>query len=346
MAPRDAHFWDRFPAWFLALYRAPLAFVSLVLILPLLIMCGWLYLANEREWRAREGDDLLVAARLAARIIDEELTRTQAMQEAIASRPSLQHALVQDDPGPLTAALEDLLAMTPMADQVTLVDETGASVAQRPATDTPPPATPPGMAGVSPVYLRDTASGEKAMTVSTPVRDGEQALGAIHLAYRLEAITRWLEKVRVEPAGFLYIADQQGLLVAHPYQLLPGLPKDVSDWPPVAVRPTPEGRLVRFRDGRPARAWTAAVVLLEPYGWRIVAQQPDAAMLDPLRRLMGSFALLLALLAGVISLLALRWAHLHQATLALVAHQAQLLKGYAQPHAKPGPSHPELRDVE
>ena len=83
---------------------------------------------------------------------------------------------------------------------------------------------------------------------------------------------------------------------------------------------------MRFTQGQPPRHWTAAVSIVEPVGWRVIAQQPDDQMLRPLQILIASFVLLVLLLAGLLSGLVLRWTHLHKATLRLVAQQAKLLK--------------------
>jgi C4-dicarboxylate-specific signal transduction histidine kinase len=132
--------------------------------------------------------------------------------------------------------------------------------------------------------------------------------------------------VRIEPDGFLYVVDQQHQLVTYPFQVLPGKPKNVSSWAPVTAAIGSEGTLVRFQQGLPARAWTAAVVRVEPLGWRVIAQQPDAAMLAPFHRLVTTcFGFLLAVLM-LVSLLLARWARLHRTTLGLMAKQASLLR--------------------
>lgn len=339
--------WTTFPWWFLTLYRRPWIFLTLLGI-PLVAACAWLYTVHERQWRAQESRHLVVAARLAARTIHEELTRTRQIEDAIASRPSFVAAIKRRDRTALENSLTMLLDVTPMIDHVSIIEPTGKPLAEvgvalmdrselepspeppweqpRIPSDDPPDPRPDGAPLVSGVYLRDAASGEKVVGVSAPVRDGPTTVGTLQVQYRLQEISRWLEKIRIEPAGFLYVVDQEGRLVAYPFQLLPGQPKDVSRWAPVAGGTSALGTLVRFAQGPARQPWTAAVVSVEPYGWRVVAQQPDAAMLKPFRQLVGSFVLLVCLLAGLISWLVLRWVHLHTVTLRLLAQQAQLLK--------------------
>jgi len=325
-----------FPWWFLTLYRKPLTFLVILLLVPLVAICGWLYVANERQWRIREGQDLLVAARLASRIIQEELSRTHEIEEAIASRPAFIEAVKRQNPTALASYLQILSDLTPMIDRVMVTDLAGSSLAELtmdssggpralPPQDAPGNPHPSWLQPISGVYLRDHGSGEKVVGVSSPIRDGEEVVGVLQVQYRLQEISRWLEKVRIEPSGFLYVVDHQGRLVAYPFQLLPGHPKDVSEWAPVSYEAAAQGEVIRFDQGTPSRPWTAAVVAVEPFGWRVIAQQPDAAMLKPFHQLVGSFATLVAMLAGLLSLLILRWAHLHRATLRLLAQQARLL---------------------
>ncbi|MBI2103965.1 MAG: cache domain-containing protein [Candidatus Omnitrophica bacterium] len=322
-----------FSWWLLKLYRQPAAFFALLLVIPSAAVCLWLYAVNERQWRTQEGQDLLVAARLAARIIEEELTRTREIADAVAGRPAFTDAFRRQDRPALTAALRLLVDVTPAIDRVMAIDPAGRLLAEVPARAAaeppfPDPSDQPPADGTQPVsgvYLRDQASGEKVVGVSSVVREGEDALGVLQVQYRLQRLSRWLEKVRIEPAGFLYVADRQGFLVAYPFQLLPGKPKDVSGWAPVSREVSAQRPLIRFQQGHPARAWTAAVVAIDPFGWRVVAQQPDAAMLQPFRHLVWSFGCLLLLIAGGFGSLGLRWARLHRATLRLVAQQARLL---------------------
>ena len=335
--PRFA--WLSFPAWFLELYRQPLAFLLTAIGIPLVGLCVWLYAENERGWRAREGEDLLVAARLASRIIQEELGQTRQIEDALAGRAAFIDAVKRGDRGALEASLQLLLDVTPMIDRVMVMDLEGRLVAavssavDNPSTAADPPRTvwrlPRPHAGrgqpVSGVYLRDAASGEKVVTVSGPVYEGNQALGLLQVQYRLQDISRWLDKVRVEPGGFVYVVDQAGFLVSYPFQLVPGQPKNVSTWPPVKGPLSPQGEVMRFWQGRPAGPWTAAVVAVEPFGWRVIAQQADAVMLRPFYRIVLSFLALIGLLAGILSFFLLRWAALHQAALRLLAQQAKLL---------------------
>ncbi len=317
------------PGWLLALYRRPLAFLAGALVLPLVGVCTWLYVANERQWRMQESHDLLLAARLASRIIQEEFTRTHETEAALAAQRPFLDALRRHKAAPVADSLNLLLQISPMIETARVVDADGQVLAEQSRETAEPGAEPSaGVAAptVSGVSLRDPASGEKVVEMSAPIVDGTSAVGSLQLRYRLQALSRWLQKIRVEPAGHIYVVDQHGLLAVHPLQILPGKPKDVSRWAPVAAPASAEGTLVRFSMGTPSRPWTAAVVAVEPFGWRVVAQQPDEAMLRPFRRLVGVFVGVIAVLALLLSALILRWASIHRATLELLAQQSKLLR--------------------
>lgn len=336
--------WSAFPRWFLSLYRRPSAFLFTLIVIPLTVISVWLYAVNEQQWRAREGEDLLVAARLASRIVQDELGRVREIEEAVAARPAFVDAVRRAERTDVASSLQLLLAVTPMIDRVAVLDAQGRLLAEasanpdvassaEPHTPTQPPVA--WDHPVSGVYLRDQASGEKVVGVVSPIRDGERVVGIVQAQYRLEELSRWMAKLRLEPSGFVYVTDHRGHLVAYPFQLLPGAPKDVSSWAPVSAPLSADGQLIRFRHGgQLVRAWTAAVVAIEPFGWRVIAQQPDEAMLTPFRRLVWSFALLIGFLACLLSWLVFRWASLHQATLHLLAQQAKLLKLSQQRHAR------------
>ncbi len=335
--------WELLQQWTLTLYQRPLLFLVLFLVLPLALVCGWLYVFNEHQWRAQEGKALLVSAQLASRTIEEELLHVRQFEEVLATQPMFLHAVKERDQASVRDSLQLLSALTPQVSRLLVTDPTGRVVVDLLAShnSTRAAAIPPviesdptpflsSSATISPVYLYDEASGEKAVAVSTLLLDGARGVGMLHAQVRLGEIARWMEKIRIEPAGFLYVADTQGFLVSYPFQLLPGRPKNVSGWAPVRVSATEEGRVVRFYQGHPRLPWTAAVVTLKPFGWRIVAQQPDAAMLRPLYQLGSSLVGLIVILTLLISGAVLRWAHLHRVTLQLVAQQTRLLKSVEQ----------------
>lgn len=320
--------WTRVPGWFLALYRRPVVFLGVLLAIPLVAVCVWLAIANEQQWRRHEVEHLATTARLASRIIIDELIRTYQIERAVGERADFRAAVRQRDAPALQTFLQTLSDVTPLIGRVFVTDPDGRLLASLPPGPAPaaPLLTSADAPSVSGVYLAHPDVGDKAVLVSYPLH-GE---GALHMQYRLEEIERWIEKVRVEPAGFVYVTDANGYLVAYPFQVLPGRPKNVSGWPPVAATVTGLGSSLRFVSGRPARRWTAAIAPMEPFGWRVIAQQPDAEMLKPFYELVGSFVVMSLLLLFVVGLPALRWTQLHRTTLQLLEQQARLLRAEQQ----------------
>lgn len=327
--------WQGWFTFLIALYRRPVAFLCLLFTVPLAVVSCWIFIVNEGQWRARESRNLLTTARLAARTIQEEFERTQRIEAALMAHPEEREALLRRDRPALTATLKWLMDMSPNINRARILDAHGRVVVEvRPgplegsthaALEDVVPSWP-AADSVSGVYLSDEPSMEKVVAVTSAIEHVGAPIGMVQVQYRLEEIARWLEKIRIEPAGFLYVADRQGLLMAYPFQLLPGAPKDVSAWTPVAVPPSVQGRILQFAQGSPPQPWTAAVVTLEPSGWRVVAQQADRHMLGPFRTLVWSFVVLVVLVAMFVSLCAGRWARLHRATLRLLAQQARLLQ--------------------
>jgi hypothetical protein len=148
----------------------------------------------------------------------------------------------------------------------------------------------------------------------------------------VEEIKSWLQKLRVEPEGFLYVADHRGQLVVYPFQVLPGKPRSVTDWPPVAVPLGEEGASLIFR-GSSGKRWLAGIHPVGDTGWRVVAVQPEAAALRVLSRTLWPTAGLVALLMLLLVILSLRWARLQNSTMDLLRQNTKLLKQMQQRRA-------------
>jgi hypothetical protein len=120
------------------------------------------------------------------------------------------------------------------------------------------------------------------------------------------------------------------LLVAGPFQVLPGRPKVVSDWPTVAQPLSPQGAAIQFNDQRTGERWLAGIYPVGTTGWRVVAVQPERAVFLLLHRVFWPMGLLVALLLGLVIIVGLRWVQLQTFSLQLLKQNAKLLKQLQQ----------------
>ena len=124
--------------------------------------------------------------------------------------------------------------------------------------------------------------------------------------------------------------DHRSQLVVYPFQVLPGKPRVVADWPPVAHPLTASGATLVFRDARTGRRWLAGVAAVSDTGWRVVAVQPERAALRILYRLMWPLGILAAFLAALLVAFSIRWARLQAFSLRLLQQNTKMLKQMQQ----------------
>jgi len=125
------------------------------------------------------------------------------------------------------------------------------------------------------------------------------------------------------------VTDHHDQLVVFPFQVLPGKPKVVSDWPQVAVELSESGTSLRFEDSK-HRPWLAGAHPVGATGWRVVAVQPERAALRVLDRLLLLMGLVVGVLALLLVLFSVRWAQLQESTLQLLRQNTKLLKQLQQ----------------
>ncbi len=153
----------------------------------------------------------------------------------------------------------------------------------------------------------------------------------------VESIRSVVQQVRMDPEGFLYVADQRSQLVVYPFQVSAGGPKPASDWPPVAQPVSASGHALMFREeGRPpppkllvwgrGKRWLAGVHPIGTTGWRVVAVQPDEAALRLLHQTLWPLGVLIVLLLAVVVVVGRRWAALQELNLRLLEQNTKLLK--------------------
>jgi C4-dicarboxylate-specific signal transduction histidine kinase len=324
-------------AGMLRFYRRPMLFLFGVVVLPLALTVAVVYRIQRQRAIAQSLQHLAVTSRLAAEIVERTLAQTLLIEALLAEEPDVQQALARGDAEALVQRVIHLLGLVPALQEAAFVrsdgtvlaavppKDPGASVAEAPwfqqARDGDAPL-------LSPVYL---AGGLKVVSVATPVFGSSgQRLGVLHVLYGVDDVRDWLQTVRVEPDGFLYVVDHRQQLVVHPRQLLPGRPKRVADWPPVA-RPLDAGALtLAFREPRTGRAWLAAAHPVGSRGWRVVATQPRHEALRTVHRIFLWLGVLLLAVLWLVLLVCRRWARMHDFSLHLLRQNAKLLRQVQQ----------------
>ncbi len=158
----------------------------------------------------------------------------------------------------------------------------------------------PGKAYYGPVYFRKES--EPYMTVSLAGR-GKDA-GVTVAEINLKLIWDVISQIRIGKAGYAYVIDSRGALIAHPDISSVLKNTDLSALPQVraahAGSPGPgeerEATIARDPNGRPVLAASAAVA---PVGWWVFVEQPLEEAFQPLYDSMLRAGLLVLLGAGL-----------------------------------------------
>lgn len=331
---------ERAFAWLLAAARRPRAFIVGLVLIPLTVVLAVTYSVNASMWQAQSQRHLLMTARLAAQILDETLTDTWRFEQLISTQPEFLEATRSREASRLGRVLQHAVTLIPKVDLALFISPQGRVLASSgddtwvgrdvSSEDSFQGASLQGQPYISAVHLREDTSLEKVVAVVWPVTHRGELLGLLQVQYRLETIRAWLAKIRVEPSGFLYLVDHRHQLVVYPFQVLPGRPKVVSSWPPVAHRLPADGDTLAFRGGRKAEPWLAGIAPVGTIGWRVVAVQPTAAALQPLHRLFWALVMLLGMLAAATLAVGWHWARVQAMSLHLLGQNAKLLKQLQQ----------------
>jgi len=335
-------FSERWSALLLQAYRRPLGFLLVLIVLPLLLIAVVTYQVNTSVWRAQTLHNLRVTARLGAEIIGETLDESSRFTEMLAADPGLTDAIRHHDTAQLSHRLKEALAFAKHLDVAMVLTPTGSVLAAS--------SDEPGLIGqdmsqqdaflgaqqsgwqpyISAVYLLEQPQLEKVVGIIVPIVEQKQLLGWLQVQHRVERIKSWIQKLRVEPAGFLYVVDHHDQLVVFPFQVLPGRPKVVSDWAPVAAPVTEDGTTLVFRDAKSGARWLSGIHPVGTIGWRVVAVQPERAAFQTLYQVFGTLGVLLLIVLVLTTFVSLRWAKLHALSQHLLRQNAKLLKQFQQ----------------
>ena len=327
--------------WLLRSYRRPLSlFVGLILV-PFCLIVGTTYQISISLWRQQTMHNLRTMARLGAEILTETLDETLSLEQLLAAQPEFAHAVAGGDGGAIRAILEQNARFLPNIHMVRVVNTDGrilAAVPEEGQTGTLSEDLESvqyalqgnGQPAVSAVYLHKGPDIEKVVSIGWPLNDGERFTGVLQVEQRIEDIKSWLQKVRVQPRGFLYVVDQRDQLIVFPYQKVPGKPLIVSDWPPVRHPLDEHGSTLMFRSDKTHDLWLSGMYPVGGIGWRVVTVQPERAALKTLRNVLAVLGLLIALATALIAAIGSRWLKVHAFSMHILEQNARLLKQQQQ----------------
>lgn len=336
--PSQESFQSGFSAWLFKVYRKPLQFLFIILVLPLSAVVIATHHASAGMARYQAMLNLRMTAKVASEAIAATLNEAVLFSQVISSNPNFLDAVARSDAQAIQAAIQVAVPALPDADEVIVADHSGKVIAVVSGRETPMGSDlsqSEAFLGVmengwqpyvSSVRVRDEESFEKIVEAAFPVARKDERLGVLIVTYRIESVRLWVQRVRVEPEGFIYVADQKNQLVVYPFQVLPGKPKQVNDWPPVAQQLLPDGFSMSFRDQKHGRRWLSGVHPISETLWRVVAVQPDDAVLRVMRRIFLPMSALILILLGLVLYVSLRWAALQALNFRLLQQNAKLLK--------------------
>jgi signal transduction histidine kinase len=148
----------------------------------------------------------------------------------------------------------------------------------------------------SPVYFRNES--EPYMTIAVPA--GEYGVEVTVAEVNLKAIWDVVSRIRIGKAGYAYVVDLPGHLVAHPDISLVLQKRDVSDLPQVrsarAARPAGGNEAVgMIAPGLQGGQFLTAYAPITRLGWLVFVEQPLAEAFAPLQASIVRSAVLFAL---------------------------------------------------
>lgn len=164
-----------------------------------------------------------------------------------------------------------------------------------------------GAKGGAPITFEALISrtiGKPALNMSTPIYDrAGEIVGVASMVSELSEISK--EVLRTEAGqGITFIVDVNNRVVAHPDpSYTEGELRDLSAYPPVAALSEGKTGQLTFTDEN-GITWVAYVDRLDN-GWGIVAQQPEAELLAPVRQFQTVSIILIVI--GSMVMFALAW---------------------------------------
>lgn len=152
--------------------------------------------------------------------------------------------------------------------------------------------------------LISRSTGKPALNMAAPIRNPSgQIIGVASIVSELNEVSGEVLKVEGE-RGITFIVDVNNRVVAHPDPTYTAEElRDLSEYPPVAALRQGQRGLITFTDEN-GETWRAFVSTLDN-GWGVIAQQPEADLLAPVRRFQRIALILIGI--GSTIMFALAW---------------------------------------
>jgi len=256
-------------------------------------------------------------ASLSATVVQERLDHLVDVGRSLAGRIQFRTFIAEGKWGNAVKILESVPSDFPVIERVFLADTDGTLMADTPEL--------PGVRGknfadrdwyrgidrtkepyVSEVYKRSAEPRYNVIAIAIPIYENAQvpqrALGILVLQVKLESIMQWIRDIEVGEAGFVYIVDQRGHLVAHPRFPVQDDIIDFSSVPVVQNALRGQRGISVVYNPIEKEKRLAAYEPVKRYGWGVIVTQPeDLAFLQRnsnMQRVMGIyiFALLISTL--------------------------------------------------
>lgn len=169
------------------------------------------------------------AASNVSQLLTEDVTHMITLAHAVASVKGTVDAAKTQDALTMNIRLKALVLAYPQLERAFVTDGSGMLWSDYPAV--------PGSYGssqskagwyqllsrhwsptVSGVYIPYAGARSPAFAFAVPIQEGTGGvIGVLVLEYRTEEITKWLQNIRLGETGYVYVVDQNGIVVAHPH---------------------------------------------------------------------------------------------------------------------------------
>ena len=248
-------------------------------------------------------------ALLSAQLVEERFRQSTIFLEAFASRPLLRQALVERDSKVMTHHLKIAYELQPEFAFFSVYDLDGTMRGIY-----PPEA---GVVGqnfafrdwhrgvsrdwkpyVSEVYQTAVAPNPLVVAVAVPFKDESGApVGILMAPYTLETIAQWMGQIQQEGAWRISVVDQRGQLLAGPGIDIYQPPVDLRDYAPVAQLQAGQRGTGVFRRGE--EELFVAYTPIASLGWGLLAERPQALVLQSARAVERQLGLLALVFTGL-----------------------------------------------